>query len=116
MARESPAGEVAVGILANPASGRDIRRLVARASVFHIAEKCNMIVRLLFALGSVGVERAYMMLDPDGIARRVQKDFAGQDSTTRVSRQSCGGWPSRHPSGSRVYGQPRGSGHRGTRR
>ena len=78
MARESPAGEVAVGILANPASGRDIRRLVARASVFHIAEKCNMIVRLLFGLGSVGVERAYMMLDPDGIARRVQKDFASK--------------------------------------
>jgi predicted polyphosphate/ATP-dependent NAD kinase len=77
MATKSPAGNgVAVGILANPASGRDIRRLVARASVFHIAEKCNMIVRMLFALGSVGVERAYMMADRDGIAGRVQKNFA----------------------------------------
>lgn len=76
MARKSPAGDVAVGILANPASGRDIRRLVAHASVFHIAEKCNMIVRLLFALGSVGVERAYMLLDTEGVAQRVQRTFS----------------------------------------
>ena len=39
--------ETTVGIIANPASGRDIRRLVACASVFPVAEKCNMITRLL---------------------------------------------------------------------
>lgn len=78
MPRKSLASDVAVGILANPASGRDIRRLVAHASVFHIAEKCNMIVRLLFALGSVGVKRAYMLLDTEGIAQRVQRTFSGK--------------------------------------
>lgn len=31
--------EHTVGIMANPASGRDIRRLVAKASVFPTAEK-----------------------------------------------------------------------------
>ena len=62
-----------VGILANPASGRDIRRLVAEASVFPIAEKANMVTRLLCALGSVGVARALMMPDVGGIADRVRR-------------------------------------------
>jgi len=33
----------AVGVLVNPASGRDVRRLVAKASVFQNTEKCNMV-------------------------------------------------------------------------
>ena len=61
----------AVGILANPAAGRDIRRLVAQASVFPLAEKCNMISRLLSALGAGGVEQVYMMPDAGGISRRL---------------------------------------------
>ena len=36
-----------VGIVANPASGRDIRRLVAGASVFGNADKAGMVFRLL---------------------------------------------------------------------
>ncbi len=69
----SAAGEVTVGILANPASGRDIRRLVAQASVFPIAEKCSMITRLLVSLGATGVGRVLMMPDGDGIAARVRR-------------------------------------------
>jgi predicted polyphosphate/ATP-dependent NAD kinase len=63
----------AVGILANPAAGRDIRRLVAQASVFPLAEKCNMISRLLAALAAGGVERVYMMPDAGGISRRLRR-------------------------------------------
>ena len=37
MARKTLSGS-AVGIIANPAAGRDIRRLVAQAWVFPIAE------------------------------------------------------------------------------
>ncbi|MDI9682651.1 hypothetical protein QM334_38610, partial [Burkholderia cenocepacia] len=36
---------VTVGVIANPASGRDIRRLTTHASVFPTAEKANMIAR-----------------------------------------------------------------------
>ena len=43
-----------VGIVANPASGRDIRRLVSGASVFDNAEKGSMILRVLTGLGAVG--------------------------------------------------------------
>ena len=34
-----------VGVIANPASGRDIRRLVAGASVFGNADKAGMVFR-----------------------------------------------------------------------
>ena len=64
-----------VGIVANPASGRDVRRLVARGSVFPIAEKCNMIVRLLAALDSTGVERTLIAPDRGGITDRLRRAF-----------------------------------------
>ena len=61
-----------VGILANPAAGRDIRRLVAQASVFPIAEKRNMTTRLFSSLGELGVKIVYMMPDKTGIADRIR--------------------------------------------
>jgi predicted polyphosphate/ATP-dependent NAD kinase len=59
---------VTVGVIVNPASGRDIRRLTAHASVFPTAEKANMVVRLLAGLGACGVERVLALRDKTGIA------------------------------------------------
>ena len=74
----SPSGNrCSVGILANPAAGRDIRRLVAQASVFPISEKCNMICRILSGLGVAGVETAYIMSDTGGIAGRLRRVLEG---------------------------------------
>ena len=70
----------AVGILANPASGRDIRRLVAQASVFQTAEKSNMVARTLAGLGAVGVVRAFMMPDLGGIAGGVNRAITIHDN------------------------------------
>ncbi len=61
----------AVGIVANPASGRDIRRLVAGASVFPTAEKANMVQRILTALATVNVTTAYVSVDLGGISAKV---------------------------------------------
>ncbi len=58
----------AVGVLVNPASGRDVRRLVAKASVFQNTEKCNMVYRLLGALGVLGIGEVFMMPDVAGVA------------------------------------------------
>jgi predicted polyphosphate/ATP-dependent NAD kinase len=66
---------VKVGILANPASGRDIRRVVARASVFPTAEKCNMIQRILGALAVCGVGEVWMMPDKGGIASVIRRYY-----------------------------------------
>jgi hypothetical protein len=60
-----------VGIVANPASGRDIRRLVAKASVFPTAEKANMVQRMLTAFGALGVGRAMVSTDLGGISAAV---------------------------------------------
>jgi predicted polyphosphate/ATP-dependent NAD kinase len=70
-ASDQPA--LTVGIIANPASGRDIRRLTAKASVFPTAEKANMVQRLLGPLGRLGVDRVLMMPDRTGIAAGVTR-------------------------------------------
>jgi predicted polyphosphate/ATP-dependent NAD kinase len=64
-------GDAIVGIVANPLSGRDIRRLVTQASVFPTAEKASMIQRLLTAFGAVGVQRALLSTDLGGISASV---------------------------------------------
>jgi predicted polyphosphate/ATP-dependent NAD kinase len=59
-----------VGIIANPASGKDIRRLVAHASVFDNNEKINILQRVLLALDAIGVERVSIMPDYYGLGER----------------------------------------------
>lgn len=61
-----------VGIIVNPSSGRDIRRLLAWASVFPASEKVNIVLRLLSAMGALGVAQAWMLPDAAGIAARVR--------------------------------------------
>ncbi|GAB6137852.1 ATP-NAD kinase family protein [Halanaerobaculum tunisiense] len=58
-----------VGIIANPASGRDIRRLVAHGSVFDNAEKVNIVRRILLALNSLEIEEVMIMPDSFGIGQ-----------------------------------------------
>lgn len=64
-------GDAIVGVTANPLSGRDIRRLVTQASVFPMAEKANMIQRMLTAFGAVGVHRVLLSTDLGGISAAV---------------------------------------------
>ena len=52
-----------VGIIANPASGKDIRRLVAHGSVFNNNEKVNIVRRVMLGLDAVGVDRIVTMPD-----------------------------------------------------
>ena len=64
-----------VGIIANPASGKDIRRLVACGSVFDSQEKINIIRRVLLGLDAMGVEEAFMMPDDYGLGRCALEDL-----------------------------------------
>lgn len=59
-----------VGIIANPASGTDIRRLVAYGSVFNNQEKVRIVRRLLFGLRAAGIHRIGYMPDYYGIVER----------------------------------------------
>jgi predicted polyphosphate/ATP-dependent NAD kinase len=58
---------VTVGIIANPASGKDIRRLVAHGSVFDNDEKVSIVKRVILGLEAVGVDRIWIMPDRYGI-------------------------------------------------
>ena len=64
-------GDAIVGVVANPLSGRDIRRLVTQATVFPTAEKASMIQRMLAAFGAVGVHRVLLSTDLGGISAAV---------------------------------------------
>ncbi len=59
-----------VGIIANPASGRDIRRLVAHGAVFNNDEKVNIVRRVLLGLEAVGAKRVFVMPDSFSIGHK----------------------------------------------
>ncbi len=59
-----------VGIIANPAASKDIRRLVAQGRVVPDWEKVNIVRRALLGLQSVGVERVLAMPDSSHLAQR----------------------------------------------
>ena len=76
-----------VGIIANPASGQDIRRLISAASGFSIAEKTNIVRRLCLGLWFLGVSRVYMIPDQSGIAGSLLRS---RDQGTAALGE---GWP-----------------------
>ena len=96
-------GDAIVGVVANPLSGRDIRRLVTQASVFPTAEKANMIQRMLTAFGAVGVHRVLLSTDLGGISaavfRAIQRHAARTPAGPRSSSSTASrsGRPRRTP-------------------
>ena len=64
-----------VGIIPNPASGKDIRRLVAYGSVFDNNEKVNIVRRVILGLDAMGVKDVIVMPDYFGIGARAIEDL-----------------------------------------
>lgn len=60
-----------IGIIANPASGKDIRRLVSHATVVDNNEKVNIVKRIILAAQGAGVEKVYIMPDTFAIGYKV---------------------------------------------
>jgi len=63
-------------IMANPVSGKDIRRLVAHGSVFDNQEKVRMTRRLLLGLEAAGVTKVLYMPDAYNIVPRAFETIA----------------------------------------
>jgi predicted polyphosphate/ATP-dependent NAD kinase len=59
-----------VGIVANPASGKDIRRLATHASVFDNHEKAHILRRVFMALDAVEIQQVIFMPDYYGLVDR----------------------------------------------
>jgi predicted polyphosphate/ATP-dependent NAD kinase len=77
---------VSVGVVANPASGRDVRRLVTGASVFDNAEKGAMVHRLMAGLGAAGVDRVIMMPAGSGVSQSLQRHLGGRTGHLAAQR------------------------------
>lgn len=73
-----------VGIIANPASARDIRRLVADGAAVSTNAKINILKRVLAGLGGVGVHRVLSMTDLSGISGGLH---------ALADKPSAKGWP-----------------------
>jgi predicted polyphosphate/ATP-dependent NAD kinase len=63
-----------IGIVANPASGKDVRRLVARASVFDNQEKQAIVRRILVGIIAAGADDIAYLDDGHGIVRTAIDD------------------------------------------
>ena len=63
-----------VGIIANPAASKDIRRLVAQGRVVPDWEKVNTVRRVMLGLQSVGAKRVLAMPDSSNLVRRASED------------------------------------------
>jgi len=63
-----------VGIIANPAASKDIRRLVAQGRVVPDWEKVNTLKRALLGLQAVGVDRVVAMPDSSHLVARARDD------------------------------------------
>jgi predicted polyphosphate/ATP-dependent NAD kinase len=57
----------AVGIIANPRAGKDIRRLVAHGSVLDTQEKVYIVRRAILGLNGAGADEVVFLPDPVGI-------------------------------------------------
>ncbi len=70
---------ITVGIIANPSSGKDIRRIVAQGWVVSDQEKIAIVRRLLRGVEAAGVERVLFMPEPLNIG---YKALEGLEETT----------------------------------
>ena len=65
-----------IGLIANPVSARDIRRIIANASNLQIADRVTIVMRVLTAAHSLGVERVLVMPDNGGIRALLQRHLS----------------------------------------
>ena len=56
-----------IGFIANPASGKDIRHLTARASVFDNQEKAAIVARCLAGISGIGEATIHYLADTHNI-------------------------------------------------
>ena len=77
-------GAGAVGLIVNPAAGRDIRRVVARGRFVTDEEKINVTERILAGLAAAGTGRVWAMADWGGLAAAAASKHAAGAGPMRV--------------------------------
>ena len=67
--------EPLVGIIANPVSARDIRRVISYAGSLQITDRANLVLRVLAGMASVGVRKTVMMPENAGIGLHLRRNL-----------------------------------------
>ncbi|HWP51344.1 MAG TPA: NAD(+)/NADH kinase [Clostridia bacterium] len=75
-----------IGIIANPASGKDIRRLVSYATTIDNLEKVNVVKRIVLAAQALGVDEILFMPDSFQIGHTVIDDLSHEGKLTANCR------------------------------
>jgi predicted polyphosphate/ATP-dependent NAD kinase len=65
--------ERVIGIIANPVSARDIRRVIANATALQITDRANIVLRVLSCVKACGLQKVYMMPENGGIRHHVRR-------------------------------------------
>ena len=74
-----------IGIIANPASGKDVRRLVARASIFDNREKSAIIDRAVIGAVNAGARQFAYVDDSHNIANSAMQAMPGNCDVIKVA-------------------------------
>ena len=77
----SPSAGPTIGLIANPVSARDIRRVVANAGNLQITDRVNIVLRVLQAAHAAGVARALVMPDRGGIRALLERHLRRADAS-----------------------------------
>lgn len=70
-----PKSGIRVGIVANPVSARDIRRVVTSAGSLQVADRANIVLRTIAALAATGVGEVVMMPERGGIGAHLVRSI-----------------------------------------
>jgi predicted polyphosphate/ATP-dependent NAD kinase len=62
-----------VGIIANPVSARDIRRIVSHAGNLQITDRANILLRILAGLAATGIAQVVMMPENAGLCGHLRR-------------------------------------------
>jgi len=74
-----------VGIIANPAAGKDIRRLVSYASLMTNMEKAELVRRIILGIDSTGVDEILLMPDYYGLGSRALSGLGREKIKARTT-------------------------------
>lgn len=76
-----------VGMIANPVSARDIRRVVAASGSLTLNDRVSIVLKILSGLKAGGVHQVWMMPDKTGLSDMVQREVnRGQAALAKSNR------------------------------
>ncbi|CCO48450.1 Acetoin catabolism protein X [Vibrio nigripulchritudo SOn1] len=81
-----------VGMIANPVSARDIRRVVAASGSLTLNDRVSIVLKILSGLKAGGVHQVWMMPDKTGLSDMVQREVnRGQAALYKQARSKQAG-------------------------